>query len=758
MTKESQKILKDVIKNEISPLLIGLRNEIEEMGKIYREGQATPVAFQFSKGAIEEMKHHDGKTPVKGFDYFTDDEATAFLKEATPVRGRDYFTAKDIADFKEATTPIKGKDYFDGTTPIKGTDYFTDADIKEFLSRVTPIKGIHYRDGIDGLPGEKGADGTKITAEQIRNKLETLKGSARLSISAIKGLKEALNDHLKAFTPTQGMPGGMGGSDTAVSAITGLIAAGTNVTITGNGTIASPYRISASGGGGGSVSFGTTTQIPYMNAGGTDFLYSANLTYNGSVLALIGPFTQSGDQAWFDIATSNFKVTTTTYGDGLIHIDDTGIAAVGDWLGNVNGTSATFDDTAQTASYVANNGHTFYSGNVGINTPAVSTAKLLIDDTTTANSGVLAGSVLSLTQTWNTSGHPTAIKLNVTNTSSGANARLMDLQVAGVSQFNVSKAGAVTTTGILESASQVRGSSFRITLGNSYIWNSGSQMKCATDGIIQLLDSVGTSFTRLQFGGTTSSFPAIKRSSATLAFRLADDSADAAITAAGATLSGATTVADTVGAGSGSLAGSALSVTQTWNTSGAPTALKLNVTNTASGAAALLMDLQVGGVSQFSVSKAGAIVIPGNITLNTLLAATAARVGSTGQFYWNSRSQIFSPADGQIRLTDAAGTSFSLLQFGGTTSSFPSIKRSSAALVARLADDSANADFTAARLISTNVMRLKGYTVATLPGTPTQGDTAYCTDLLTPTFFTAAVGGGAVVGPVFYNGTIWITI
>lgn len=37
-----------------------------------------------------------------------------------------------------------------------------------------------------------------------------------------------------------------------------------------------------------SVSFGTTTQIPYMNAGGTDFLYSANLVFNGTNLTCLG--------------------------------------------------------------------------------------------------------------------------------------------------------------------------------------------------------------------------------------------------------------------------------------------------------------------------------------------------------------------------------------------------------------------------------------------------------------------------------------
>lgn len=58
-------------------------------------------------------------------------------------------------------------------------------------------------------------------------------------------------------------------------------------------------------------------------------------------------------------------------------------------------------------------------------------------------------------------------------------------------------------------------------------------------------------------------------------------------------------------------------------------------------------------------------------------------------------------------------------------------------------------------VIATGVVRLKGYTVATLPA-GTQGDTAFVTDALAPTFLATIVGGGAVVTPVFYNGTNWV--
>lgn len=52
--------------------------------------------------------------------------------------------------------------------------------------------------------------------------------------------------------------------------------------------------------------------------------------------------------------------------------------------------------------------------------------------------------------------------------------------------------------------------------------------------------------------------------------------------------------------------------------------------------------------------------------------------------------------------------------------------------------------------------QLKNYTVATLP-VGVVGDTAYVTDATAPTYLGALVGGGAVVCPVFYNGTAWVS-
>lgn len=79
-----------------------------------------------------------------------------------------------------------------------------------------------------------------------------------------------------------------------------------------------------------------------------------------------------------------------------------------------------------------------------------------------------------------------------------------------------------------------------ITANGRFAIASAARFQGPADGVITLTNNAGTDFSRLQFGGTTSSFPALKRSSTTLAVRLADDSADAPISASTLTLTGMT--------------------------------------------------------------------------------------------------------------------------------------------------------------------------------------------------------------------------
>jgi len=96
----------------------------------------------------------------------------------------------------------------------------------------------------------------------------------------------------------------------------------------------------ASGGGGGGPTFGTDNQIPYTNAGGTDYDYSANFTYDGAGLYVGG--TDVALDATANIKSSDAKslkiMNTATSGSsagaGIVAMSDDGSANVaGDRLG-----------------------------------------------------------------------------------------------------------------------------------------------------------------------------------------------------------------------------------------------------------------------------------------------------------------------------------------------------------------------------------------------------------------------------------------
>jgi len=57
-----------------------------------------------------------------------------------------------------------------------------------------------------------------------------------------------------------------------------------------------------------------------------------------------------------------------------------------------------------------------------------------------------------------------------------------------------------------------------------------------------------------------------------------------------------------------------VSLAGTWNTSGTPTALLLNITNTASNVASKLFDLQTGGVSRLAVTAGGVVTVHEGVT------------------------------------------------------------------------------------------------------------------------------------------------
>lgn len=111
---------------------------------------------------------------------------------------------------------------------------------------------------------------------------------------------------------------------------------------------------------------------------------------------------------------------------------------------------------------------------------------------------------------------------------------------------------------------------------------------------------------------------------------------DATTTLAGLSISNAFTPPTLTG----SSATSALSISQTWNTTGNPSLIFANVTNTASGASANLMDLQAGGNSQFRINKTGTITINGPINnVNTGIIQIGGAGITSANSYFNTISE-----------------------------------------------------------------------------------------------------------------------
>lgn len=114
--------------------------------------------------------------------------------------------------------------------------------------------------------------------------------------------------------------------------------------------------------------------------------------------------------------------------------------------------------------------------------------------------------------------------VNATETAlSGTTHNLIDLQVGSSSKFSVRNDGYLLTSSAVQAATFLQGNALRFTgLG---------RIQPASDGVFTFSNSAVTSFDRIQLGGTTNSFPAIKRNSASIDFRLADDSGFATIQA-----------------------------------------------------------------------------------------------------------------------------------------------------------------------------------------------------------------------------------
>jgi hypothetical protein len=91
--------------------------------------------------------------------------------------------------------------------------------------------------------------------------------------------------------------------------------------------------------------------------------------------------------------------------------------------------------------------------------------------------------------------------------------------------------------------------------------------------------------------------------------------------------------------------------------------------------------------------------VTGSVTVSSgIVAGGSVQVGAAGGFNFATRGGISATADGVILLRNEAVDGFTILQLGGTSASFPGLKRSGTAIEIRLANDSALAPLRASQL------------------------------------------------------------
>lgn len=224
----------------------------------------------------------------------------------------------------------------------------------------------------------------------------------------------------------------------------------------------------------------------------------------------------------------------------------------------------------------------------------------------------------------------------------------------------------------------------------------------------------------------------------------------------------------------GSNTTSMIDLSGTWNTSGSPSAILLNITNTASNANAKLLDLQVGSVTKFSVG------VGGNGIFSAGLSASSLAVAQGGTISWTNRGILSSEAAGSIQFgaadsatpvnqelhtqgsragTDAnvGGANLTVASGHGTgTGTVSSIEFKTP--LAPVASGTGAQTQATGLAVKAGCAKLTSYLTASLPTNADPGSLAFATDStqgMTAGIGLVVAGGGANGVPVFFDGTSW---
>lgn len=202
----------------------------------------------------------------------------------------------------------------------------------------------------------------------------------------------------------------------------------------------------------------------------------------------------------------------------------------------------------------------------------------------------------------------------------------------------------------------------------------------------------------------------------------------------------------TVGGATVTTSNPVLNLSQTWNAGAVTfTGFKLNITNTASAAASLPVDIQVGGASVFSVRRDGFITNAAGASIGGQLSVFG-RVDMSGWY------GLVSGGNGSISLANGSGNRITW----GSSTSDPTGANADTGLARKAAKIVEVNNGTSGTYAGT-AFTTGAQTVAQLPaaGTAGAGARSFVTDANATTYASVVAGGGANTVPVYCDGTNW---